>query len=81
MPTPQKITFAEMRAAGVRGLLICCSDYHCSHSVEISGDRWADDLRLSDLEPLFVCRACGKRGADARPNLDWNKPGALSRGY
>jgi len=22
---PQKITFAEMRASGVRGLLICCS--------------------------------------------------------
>jgi hypothetical protein len=27
----QKITFAEMRAAGVRGLLVYCSDYHCSH--------------------------------------------------
>ena len=28
----QKITFAEMRAAGVRGVLIYCSDYRCSHS-------------------------------------------------
>jgi hypothetical protein len=27
----KRITFAEMRAAGVRGLLIYCSDYHCSH--------------------------------------------------
>ena len=27
----QKITFGEMRAAGVRGLLIYCSDYKCSH--------------------------------------------------
>jgi hypothetical protein len=27
---PQKITFAEMRFSGVRGLLIYCSDYHCS---------------------------------------------------
>jgi hypothetical protein len=26
----QKITLAEMRAFGVRGLLIYCSDYHCS---------------------------------------------------
>jgi hypothetical protein len=25
----QKITFAEMRASGVRGLLIYCSDYRC----------------------------------------------------
>jgi hypothetical protein len=23
-------------------------------------DRWPDDLRLSDLEPGFVCKACGK---------------------
>jgi hypothetical protein len=73
MPTPQKITFAEMRAAGVRGLLIYCSDYHCSHSVEISGDRWADDVRLSDLEPRFVCTACGLRGGDVRPNWDEGK--------
>jgi hypothetical protein len=27
----QKITLAVMRAAGIRGLLICCSDYRCSH--------------------------------------------------
>lgn len=26
----QKITFAEMRADGVRGLLVYCSDYRCS---------------------------------------------------
>jgi hypothetical protein len=31
----KKITFAEMRAAGVRGLLIYCSDYRCSHSTTI----------------------------------------------
>jgi hypothetical protein len=28
----KKITFEEMRAAGVRGLLIYCSDHKCSHS-------------------------------------------------
>jgi hypothetical protein len=50
---PQKITFAEMRASGVRGLLIYCSDYRCSHSTTISGDRWPDDARLSDI-PLFT---------------------------
>jgi hypothetical protein len=27
---PEKITLAEMRASGVRGLLVYCSDYHCS---------------------------------------------------
>jgi hypothetical protein len=29
---PQKITFADMRAHGVRGWLIYCADYWCSHS-------------------------------------------------
>jgi hypothetical protein len=48
---PQKIILAEMRAANVRGLLIYCSDYHCGHWTAISGDRWPDDVRLSDLEP------------------------------
>jgi hypothetical protein len=38
----QKITFAEMRAAGVRGVLIYCSDYRCSHSTSLDADRWAD---------------------------------------
>ena len=27
---PQKITFAEMREMGLRGLLIYCADYRCS---------------------------------------------------
>jgi hypothetical protein len=49
----QKITLAEMRASGVHGLLIYCSDYHCSHWTAISGDRWGDDVRLSDLEAAF----------------------------
>ena len=67
----QKITIGEMRSSGVRGLLIYCSDYHCSHSTAISGDRWPGHIRLSDLEPLFVCQACGRRGADIRPDWDW----------
>jgi len=35
---PQKITFAEMRDSGVRGLLVYCADYRCSHSIATSGD-------------------------------------------
>jgi hypothetical protein len=72
-PVRQKITFAEMRAAGVRGLLIYCSDYRCSHHTTISGDRWPDDARLSDIEPRVTCQACGRRGADVRPNFDWEQ--------
>jgi hypothetical protein len=62
---PQKITFGEMRSSGDRGLLVYCRDYKCSHMIKIApavADRWPDELRLSDLEPRFVCTACGKRG-------------------
>jgi hypothetical protein len=78
---PQKITFADMRDMGVRGLLIYCSDYKCSHLVTMSGDRWSDDIRLSDLEPQFVCSACGKRGADVRPDFNWNKQPVSMMGF
>ena len=40
MDHPQKITFAEMRDMGVRGLLIYCADYRCSHSIAILKPPW-----------------------------------------
>ena len=58
-----------MRDSGVRRVLIYCSDYKFSHHIAISADQWPDDVRLSDIEDRFVCKACGKRGADVRP--DW----------
>jgi hypothetical protein len=58
-----KITFAEMRDMGVRGVLVYCSDYKCSHSQAIRAEQWSNDVRLSDIEDRFVCKACGKRGA------------------
>ncbi len=78
---PQKITFGELRSCGVRGVLIYCSDYKCSHSVEMMADRWPDDVRLSDIEPRFVCQACGKRGAEVRPNFHWNARPLGGMGY
>jgi hypothetical protein len=75
---PQKITLGEMRSSGVRGLLVYCADYHCSHSIAISADRWPDHVRLSDLEPKFTCQACGHRGADVRPLFAVDRP---SSGY
>jgi hypothetical protein len=70
---PQKITFGEMRdEMGVRGILVYCADFRCSHCVAMSADEWPDDVRLSDIEARFVCKACGRRGADVRP--DFGKP-------
>jgi hypothetical protein len=48
---PQKITFGELRASGVRDVLIYCRDHHSSHHITISADRWPDRVRLSDIEP------------------------------
>jgi hypothetical protein len=76
----QKITLGEMRSSGVRGLLIYCSDYHCSHSIAartngliISGSRiWN---RGSSA------RTCGQRGAEVRPDFNWNKKPIAAMGY
>lgn len=67
---PQKITFGEMRAGGVTGIIVYCQDFRCSHSMAMPADQWPDDVRLSDIEPRFICRPCGKRGADVRPHFN-----------
>ena len=63
------------------GLLVYRADYRCSHSIAISADPWPDDLRLSDIEPRFVCWACGHRGADVQPDFNWNKKQVSVMGY
>lgn len=63
---PLKITFGELREMGLRGVLVYC---HCGHHIAIDAERWPDEMRLSDIEPRFVCQSCGYRGADVRPDL------------
>jgi hypothetical protein len=68
----RKITLGEMRESGVRGLLVYCADYKCSHSIKLEAtvvDQWADSMRISDIEPRLICKRCGTRGADMRPNF------------
>jgi len=79
MENPVTITFAGMRERGVRGVLIYCSDYRCSHSLA-RADRWPDDVRQSDIEPRFVCTVCGKHGADVRPDFSAQKQAASGNG-
>ena len=76
---PTKITFADL---GVHGLVIYCSDYKCSHLITMSGDRWSDEMRLFDIEPRFICSACGKRGADVCwISVGIRKPAGCGRGF
>jgi hypothetical protein len=46
-------------------------------SIAISADRWSDNIRLPDIEPLFTCQACGQKGADVRPNFNWSARGPI----
>ena len=75
-PTPIKITFGQMRAQGVRRILVYCRDHHCSHHTTINADRWGDQLRLSDVEPKLTCSACGKKGSEIRPDFTQARMGA-----
>jgi hypothetical protein len=45
------------------------------------GDRWPDDVRLSDIEPGLTCTVCGKRGADVRPDFNWKRQPVGVMGY
>jgi hypothetical protein len=79
---PQKITFAEMREVGVRGILVHCADYRCSHSSPAQRRPIAGRVsgcRVSN--PRFVCQARGKRGADVWPDFNWNKVSVGAMGY
>jgi hypothetical protein len=48
-------------------VIVFCGDHRCAQSVVIDAEQRPDDARLSDLEPRFVCKVCGRRGADVRP--------------
>lgn len=71
---PVKISFGEMRASGVRKVVVHCADYRCSHSITLDADLWPDSLKLSDIEDRFTCTACGRRGADIRPDFPKGEP-------
>ncbi|WP_334517927.1 hypothetical protein [Bradyrhizobium sp. AZCC 2230] len=75
---PMKITFGEMREMGLCGVLVYC---HCGHHVALDAGRWPDNVRLSDLEPRFVCQGCGSRGADVRPDFDRGNQQLAIMGY
>ena len=47
----------DARNRRTRGVVIYCADYKCNHSIAVMADRWADDVRLSDIEPRFTCTA------------------------
>lgn len=69
-----KITFGEMRASGIRGIIVDCADCGCGRWTAADADSWPDFVRLSDLESQLACPACG-RGAVVRPDFAWQMRG------
>ena len=69
---PQKITLGEMRQSDAHDLIAYCTAPLCGHHVVVDASQWPDDVRISDLEPRFVCSKCGGKGADIRPH--WPAP-------
>jgi len=69
----RKIIFGEK---GVRGLLVYCADYRCSHSIAISGDRWPDDLRYPTLRIVSPVRP-----AAIGPDFNWKRQPVATMGY
>jgi hypothetical protein len=59
-----------MRATGLRRLLFIAKTTSALTTSKISAEQWPDHIRLSHLEPLFVCQVCGHKGADVRPLFD-----------
>ena len=66
-PTKMKITFGQLRAQGARNVLVRCTDANCGHRSRLRADKWADHLRLSDIEPKLTCSVCGKVGSVLTP--------------
>ena len=60
-------------------LLVPCPDHHAVNLTVADACRWMQQkkiihvsfelAKLSDIEPGFVCKRCGKRGAEVRPKL------------
>jgi hypothetical protein len=63
-----QITLGQLRQSGPGRLHVLCGGDNCSHSIVIDADCWPGSLRLSDVKELFVCRVCGHRGADVKPD-------------
>jgi hypothetical protein len=70
MQRPTKITFAELCEQGVRTAPTTAAATPL-RSAPTAGRIMSC---LSDIEECFVCSACGKRGAEVRPDFTSAKP-------
>jgi hypothetical protein len=68
------MTLGNMRANGVRSLLVYC--LACHRDVVLNVEAYGNDVPVPAFSPRLVCTACGHVGADARPNwAEYRAPG------
>ena len=68
-------TLGNIRANGVRSLLVSCNT--CTHSAVLNVDRYGDDVFVPSFNSCMVCTRCGIIGGEVRPN--WSeRPGRES---
>jgi len=65
------MTLGNMRANGLRSIIVACSNFACRHEAIVNVDSLGDDVPVPSMGPRMRCQKCGQRGADARPN--WNE--------
>jgi hypothetical protein len=66
------MTLGNMRANGVRSLLVYCMA--CPRTVAINVDGYPETVPVPSFGPRMVCTGCGMVGADARPNWRGRRP-------
>ena len=64
--TISQMTLVNMRANGVRSLVVYCSA--CPRIVVFNVDAYPEAVPVPAFGPRMVCTGCGMIGADARPN-------------
>ena len=72
--TQPGITVHEATRVGAKAFLVSCTAHGCTHHSYIPASLLSPDLRIKTLEPRCRCTACGKLGADVRPDYSfWTK--------
>ena len=68
------MTLGNMRALGVRGLLVSCLNHTCRYEIAICVDRYADNIAVPSFRLRMKCSKCGSRNVDVRPNWKEQPP-------
>jgi hypothetical protein len=71
------MTLGNMRANGVRSLIVYCSA--CPRTVVFNVDDYPAAVPVPAFGPKMVCTGCGMIGADARPNWREHRPSGAWR--